>query len=628
MDSLQAFRERVARVTAEAEAHPLRHRLRIAGLALLAYAYLFGILFGLFALTALIVVAALRLHVVAAIKFGIPLLVLDWIVLRSLWVRLEPPDGRVLGRDEAPALHAEIERVRSALGVERLHRVLLVDDLNAAIVQHPRLGVFGLHQNYLLLGLPLLQALSPAQFTAVLAHEFGHLSGNHGRFGTWIYRVRRTWGQLLASLEEKGSGWSVVRWFFDWFAPRFSAATFVLARQQEYEADRRAAELTDARTAAATLVRLRLVSRQLDEDFWPAIDRRLALEPEPPEDMLAAQARLLAGGLDAARGRAWAAQAMLAPTDVDDTHPSLADRLRALDVPEAGAIEAALAPAVPSAAEHLFGGALATLRAGFDAAWRETAREAWASGHGERTKDAARLAALRERDAAGEALPDEERWELASLTLALEGAATGTPLVESFSVAHPRHAMALWTRGRLALERGDEGGLASIEAAIAIDDEATPAACATAYAWLHERGRVAEADRWHERGERFQQEAALASEERSTVRPDDSFIGAGLDPPAAEALREWFRSLPEAQAVWLVRKRVVHRPGAPAFVCVVRPIPEVCGRRYAEDRSKVLDRIAGRAPLPPETLILVTNGPDVDLERRLRDQTGPPLYEA
>ena len=75
--------------------------------------------------------------------------------------------------------------------------MLLTGDFNAAIVQHPRFGIFGGTRNYLMLGLPLMQSLSPAEFQAVVAHEFGHLWGAHGRFGAWIYRLRTGWARLL-----------------------------------------------------------------------------------------------------------------------------------------------------------------------------------------------------------------------------------------------------------------------------------------------------------------------------------------------------------------------------------------------------------------------------------------------
>ena len=109
-----------------------------------------------------------------------------WAAGRVLWTRLPPPEGRVVPRAEAPALHATLDELRKRLRSARFHRVLMIPDCNAAVVRRPRLGVFGWHQNYLLLGLPLMEGLSKEELTAVLAHECAHLSRQHHRSGQWI----------------------------------------------------------------------------------------------------------------------------------------------------------------------------------------------------------------------------------------------------------------------------------------------------------------------------------------------------------------------------------------------------------------------------------------------------------
>jgi len=101
---------------------------------------------------------------------------------------------------EVPELFAMLRGLEDELGAPRFHEVLLVGDNNAAVVQLPRLGVFGWYKNYLLLGLPLMQGLGPEEFKSVLAHELGHLSGGHGRFGNWLYRMRRSWEYTFAYL--------------------------------------------------------------------------------------------------------------------------------------------------------------------------------------------------------------------------------------------------------------------------------------------------------------------------------------------------------------------------------------------------------------------------------------------
>jgi Zn-dependent protease with chaperone function len=74
--------------------------------------------------------------------------------------------------------------------------------MNAGVQQVPRFGIFG-SRNFLVLGLPLLQAVTPTELRAVVAHELAHLSRSHGRVNVWLYRIRATWGQLLESLEER-----------------------------------------------------------------------------------------------------------------------------------------------------------------------------------------------------------------------------------------------------------------------------------------------------------------------------------------------------------------------------------------------------------------------------------------
>jgi len=175
-----------------ARENPGAYKLRVAMLAALGYVFLIG--------TVLVVL----LLVLTVIFFGgvnwliikillIPLGVAA-IVLRSLWVEFPEPEGLELHYEDAPRLFDLAKSTREATQGPRLHKILLTDEFNAGIVQRPLLGVFGWQENYLLVGLPLLRGLSPNEVRAVIAHEFGHLSGKHSAFSGWIYRVRQTCG--------------------------------------------------------------------------------------------------------------------------------------------------------------------------------------------------------------------------------------------------------------------------------------------------------------------------------------------------------------------------------------------------------------------------------------------------
>ncbi len=205
-----------------AHKEPASYRIRVGLLAALGYTYLILILVGLLALVGLLVSIVLLSHQVNAvmIKLGVLLLIPVWVIVRSLWVSFPPPQGIKLSRQQVPQLFDMVDELTTKLQAPQFHHILLDRNFNAAVVQVPRFGVFGWHQNYLLVGLPLMQALSPEQFRAVVAHELGHLSGNHSRFAGWIYRVRKTWMQIFERFQHSQHGSSVLfDRFFNWYAP-------------------------------------------------------------------------------------------------------------------------------------------------------------------------------------------------------------------------------------------------------------------------------------------------------------------------------------------------------------------------------------------------------------------------
>ncbi|HEX5221565.1 MAG TPA: M48 family metallopeptidase [Verrucomicrobiae bacterium] len=228
---------------------------RVAGLVVLAYGYLTLILFGSLAFCLGIIALIIYAPNALTIKLGFAGLILFggifWAVLRGLWVRLERPKGLAIARAQSPKLFAMLDELRAALQCKPFHEVLLINDHNAAVVQTPRLGVFGWHRNYLLLGLPLMQSLGPDEFKAVLAHEFAHSSRGHGRFGNWLYRVRRSWERIFEQMARQGSsGGFFLTGFIKRFWPYFNGHAFVLARANEYEADACSVRLAGADAAA------------------------------------------------------------------------------------------------------------------------------------------------------------------------------------------------------------------------------------------------------------------------------------------------------------------------------------------------------------------------------------------
>ena len=589
-----SYREYIEELARWAEEDPKRYQMRVILLVLKGYAYILGVAVLLIVALGVVVTIAVmtRQSSIFVWKLILPLAVLAFIFLKALWPNVAPPVGGNLAEQDAPEIHGLVERVRARLGVPRPYAILGTADFNASIVQFPRFGFFGGYRSYVVLGLPLLEALAPDEFEAVLAHEFGHLAGEHGRFAAWIYRMRQSWGQILAQLEKSRGGLGLVRGFLRGFVPEFDATTFVLARRHEYEADRAAAEATDARTIASALIRIELMSRARGERLV-ALPQRVAREADPPADVLGEEIRMFRDGLDPETAHAWLKDALGQPTDLDDTHPALADRLAALG----------LEPETLPAATHLERSAAEAFAGPIRERWRRDINEAWLASNAEawRTQNKA-LAQAREahqemkaRAAAGSLL-DREQLQYAESILEHEGIDAAIDRLRPLVNGRPGDHRSRRMLGDLLLARDDESGLENVMAVVNAEPALAVQSCQHAYQWLFRRGRKQEADEWFER-EKFCMEAwERGRHERTSIAVSDEFLPHGLPEHIVDPIRSAMRALEGIQGAWLVRKRLLVIPDEPLWVFFIEPNWNWISFGRDKRAQKILSRMAATVP--------------------------------
>jgi Zn-dependent protease with chaperone function len=608
--SLKTFDALVARVDRYAQAHPARYRRRLLLLALLGYGYIGVLLLALLA-------GALASFVVLkgfALKLVIPVAAFVGLVLKALWVRIEAPAGIALARADAPELWALLDRLRAALRAPRFHRVVVSDDFNAAVVQVPRLGLFGWHRNELVLGLPLLKALTPAQLEAVLAHELGHLAGGHAARGNRYYRLRLGWARLHEAMTAtRHWGSFAVRPFFDWYAPYFAAYAFPLARMQEYEADATSAALTSTRAVAEALTSVSVVGSYLGEQYWPQIHQQADHQPQPAFAPYAELGRGLHDAIRPEHATVWLERALAQATSSADTHPSLRDRLRAI-----GERPRLAFPRSGETADRLLGAARERITAALDERWHATIAQPWAERHRTVQERRARLGELGDRLDRGETLPVELELEYAQLDEE-HGAGPDVALarLRALHARAPAHAAVCFALATRLLPRESATATVLFERAMVLDQDAIAPACQLLRDWHLAQGRAEEAYRWDERlAQRARLDDAAAAE-RAEVRPRDRFLPHELDAAALARLRDSLRAIDGIHRAWLVRKRIKLRPDRPLYV-----LGYTCHRPLALYRPQRVERLTERilreAVLPGETLVLCTDGDNYPFRRKLR----------
>jgi Zn-dependent protease with chaperone function len=594
----------VRRLEPEARANPTAYARKVALLGALGYVFLGAALLVLTGLTALVVWAAVAGSAVL-LKFLLPIGAVAFIILRSLIVKMDPPDGISLRREQVPDLFRMIDEVNERVHGPKLHDVQVNGDLNAGVLQIPRRGgIFG-HRNYMVLGLPYMQALSPDEFRAVVAHELGHLSKDHGRFGTWVYRIQMTWWQLLHALES-GRHWGsgIFRRFFRWYAPYFEAYSYPLRRAHEFEADDAAAAAAGPQAAATCLLVGAVAGRYLDAEYWPEVYRRADSERELPTPFTPLREHL-AGAKAHTQAGMWLHQELTRDPAPHDTHPTTAERIRHLGLDVEDVVRAANengnGASVETAAQAFLGPAEARLAEELDRVWRESIDQAWQERHDEAQRMKARLREL-DDEAARTELDLERARERADLTAAFRTPEEALPLYRSVLALAPNDAAANFALGYLLLDRGDDEGLAHFDRAMDAEPDSIVEACERAYFFLMERDRKEEANEYRRRAERRYDMLEQAHEERARPVFRGEFGPPTLSPEEIEALRAQLAKHKKLKRAFLVRKRMSHLDDEhPLHVLFVFP-----GSGLIRDLQSFVDEIS--ADLEFEGWILSPSG--------------------
>ena len=113
------------------------------------------------------------------------------------------------------------------------------------------------------LGLPLMRILNCSQFSAVLAHEFGHYHGGDTKIGPWIYKTRGAIGRTLNALGDR----SWLQAPFRCYAKMFLRVTHAVSRRQEFIADELAARTLGAKPLADGLCSVQRAAPAFDY-YW------------------------------------------------------------------------------------------------------------------------------------------------------------------------------------------------------------------------------------------------------------------------------------------------------------------------------------------------------------------------
>lgn len=528
---------------------------------------------------------------------------------RALLLRIPPPAGVEVTRTGSPEIWALIDGLQQKLKTPAIHRVLLWNDLNAAVNQHPRFGLLGGYKNCLMLGVPLLMALDRGQIESVISHELGHLSRKSARITSWTARTYGTWqklGQSLTTVRRK-TVLPVVK-FAEWYMPRFGARTVVLSRAVEYRADACSVLAVGAENAGMALLMVEVRMMQMNA-FWDELDRSTLVNPQPVATLLVDMEKSFQAAPDAGKVRRMWRTALAARTEEGSSHPSLVERLEAMgffgcgvagptDVAAVKGDPAGLAERLPmpggvgaSLARELLGRDFHLLVAKIESQWRHNTTEAWVQRHRELCEQKKKLEELEAKLASPAAGGEGTRGEGAGvegvgaeeaggsakeltthclLVEQLRGADEALALLGPYCERHETSAPLLYARGRLMLNhRDDDGGIALVEKAMTLDTDAIEPGLQLLYKHYTSTNRHEKAEEMVKRFDQHQQQLRRADAERNNLHLSDNYQAHGLTREEVARIVAIIAKTGGAQRAWLARKEVTLFTDKPAYCLIL-----------------------------------------------------------
>jgi Zn-dependent protease with chaperone function len=493
----------IGRLERELDLSPKLHYARVAGVVALGY-------LPLFSLAALAVGSLIDVAVSAVAGHGVsPIGVITCLIssaaLGSLVFVLAQPvfneEGRELQYDETPALFTAIDDVseRMANGASSKAKslgvaaVALDGSLECTLHVQARLGVFGRTSYRLIVGVPLLMALTVAELKALVAHEMGHFIGEGNGFSRWIYRQRLIWEGVHQRLSTTDDGLErVVGFIYSRYAAFFVAHTFPVARRVEYLADQTAAKATHVGALANALTKIALMGRFLEELFWPRLMQQVDRHPEPPYLPFSMMPRAFGLARKEWARQDWLDRAMRNLGIEGDTRPSLADRLAALNVEPA---PPAYAP--ERSAMALFKENAQAVLKWCDEEWREENLPAWRERH--KAIGELRWKLAEYEKVSREELKPEDLWQKTLLIFELGDVPAAIEELQLLVGREAGMAKAHLMLGKLLLQHGNELGLQNLALAAQYDAAMIEDAGGVGYSYLADRGRKGEAQRFWDR---------------------------------------------------------------------------------------------------------------------------------
>ena len=277
------------------------------------------------------------------------------IIYRCTLLKLSPPAGLTINEDKAPELFNKLRELHIRFKRPEIRRIVITGNYELDIIKTPRWILPVWSTNTMVIGLPVMQSLSPKQFDCMVARRIGQFSKRDNLLTNWLYQLRPIWQQCRAACnKQKAPGIEPLKLFLAIYAPFYASVSAHVARMDELNADTYAMQLYNDEEVLEMITADSVCRWYIKNRYWPAVYKVAAFETKSPPRPHSKMAAAVRTNLKGEKLKSLLAGSMNINSRWTDKTPSLVSRVKNIGHEKPYPLE----PGGETAAEHYLGASI------------------------------------------------------------------------------------------------------------------------------------------------------------------------------------------------------------------------------------------------------------------------------
>lgn len=193
-----------------------------------------------------------------------------------LKIKFSLPEGITINQSTASKLHNLLKQVSREISTPKIDRIIITEQLSLDIVKTPDYPLPIWSTNTLVVGLPLMQCLSPDYFKCAMVRKLIQHSKHNHATSKWIAQSRNIWTQYVKVTSPRINKLNgPLYFFFRIYSPLYRYLTIPVANHVELEADQDTLSVINDEDLLQTIEKIIVTKIYLEKQYWPKIKNML-----------------------------------------------------------------------------------------------------------------------------------------------------------------------------------------------------------------------------------------------------------------------------------------------------------------------------------------------------------------